>query len=102
VAARIRDWLLTNGLELADEVALAAEAKRNCRKWSATWKAIEAAIDRFCAGVDLPRGQLLAIGYPLSPAIEHARQLLGPDRRVDRLYKAGVYQRLRHAWGGEK
>ena len=58
------------------------------------WKAIEAAITRFCAEQDLTTEQLFAMVKSLPPAIDEARANLDPDVPADPHEEVAVYRRL--------
>jgi hypothetical protein len=83
------------------ERAVLVSAKAECKKWSATWKGIEAAITRFCAERGFTIMQLFAMAKSLPYAIEQARADLDADVPANPEEEEAVYQALCHAWPGQ-
>ena len=81
--------------------AVRVSAQAECKKWSAAWKGIEAAVMRFCAERGFTIKQLFAMAKDLLPAIEEARAALDADVPADPQAEDAVYQALWRAVPGQ-
>lgn len=81
--------------------AILVSAGVEYKKWSATWKGIEAAITQFCAERRFTTNELFAMVKRLPRAIEEAREDLDADVPADPQAEDAVYQALSHAWPGQ-
>jgi hypothetical protein len=81
-------------LAVRERRALLVGAEAKCKQWSAEWKAIEAAITRFCAERRITMQQLFARVKPLPPAIDQARGYLDADVPADPQMQDALYQVL--------
>jgi hypothetical protein len=81
--------------------AAGAKTQAQYKIWSAVWKAIDSAIQKFCAESGLTVEQLFALKGPLSPAIEEARGMLAADAAANRAVRRAIYDQLRRVWVGD-